>query len=86
MTSNTIETAVNIGYSCKLLTEPMKVFIINAETYEGVLQQLQEAKDTITETLQCIEDGRPITSDIKPTGPPFGIVVNGHSLVCVYVI
>ena len=38
------ETAINIGYSSKLLVEDMRVFIINAEDKAGVKRQLNEAK------------------------------------------
>lgn len=53
----------------------MKVFVINAEDKEGVRDQLNEAKT-------WIEDPSPNEhSDEGPSGPPFGIVINGHSLV-----
>ena len=40
------ETAINIGYSCKLLTEEMEeVFVIDAEEMEDVKKQLTEARD-----------------------------------------
>ena len=62
----------------------MNIFIINAETFDGVMEQLQNAKNTISTTLECVKEGRPIANESKgPTGPPFGIVLNGHSLVCV---
>lgn len=38
------ETAINIGYSSKLLVEEMRVIIINAEDRAGVEKQLTEAK------------------------------------------
>lgn len=38
------ETAVNIGYSCRLLTDSMKeVFLINAEDMSTVEEQLNKA-------------------------------------------
>lgn len=47
-----IETAINIGYSCKLLTEDMKeVLIIDAEEEEEVLEQLKEANDKIDSAM-----------------------------------
>ena len=47
-----IETAVNIGYSCKLLTEDMKeVLIIDAEEEEEVLEQLKDANDKIDSAM-----------------------------------
>ena len=47
-----IETAINIGYSCKLLTEDMKeVLIIDAEDENGVLEQLKDANDKIDSAM-----------------------------------
>ena len=80
-----IETAVNIGYSCKLLTENMKLFIVDKEDREGVREQLQEALDEILRVKGMVERGEVPHRDSDPTvappGPPFGIILNGHSLV-----
>lgn len=56
----------------------MKVFIVDKEDKDGVRKQLTEAKEEIEqvlsgETQKAEQNG--------PTGPPFGIVINGHSLV-----
>ena len=40
------ETAINIGYSSKLLVEEMRVFIINAEDKASVEKQLTDARYT----------------------------------------
>ena len=45
LTGDKQETAINIGYSCKLLTEDMGVFIVNEDTLEGVKQQLEEYRE-----------------------------------------
>lgn len=49
--SNTIsfpETAINIGYSCQLLTDDlMDVFIVDASSFNEVHQQLLKFKDNI---------------------------------------
>ena len=47
LTGDKQETAVNIGYSCKLLTEDMRVFIVDEDTSEGVVTQLKEYGDTM---------------------------------------
>ena len=50
--SASAETAINIGYSCKLLTEEMEdVFIIDAETYDDVFRQLSDARNTMSKAL-----------------------------------
>lgn len=46
--TNLLETAINIGYSCQLLTdEMMDVFIVDASTYDEVHQQLLKFRDSI---------------------------------------
>ena len=47
LTGDKQETAINIGYSSKLLTEHMKVFIVDEDTAEGVASQLEEAHEAI---------------------------------------
>ncbi len=42
LTGDKQETAINIGYSCKLLTEDMRVFIVDEDTSVGVKRQLEE--------------------------------------------
>lgn len=40
LTGDKIETAINIGYSCRLLTEDMQeVFVVDGEKFEDVKQQ-----------------------------------------------
>lgn len=42
------ETAINIGYSCHLLTDDMtEVFVINGETLESVQQAIAEYKSKV---------------------------------------
>ena len=47
LTGDKQETAINIGYSSKLLTEHMKVFIVDEDSREGVIQQLEDADKAI---------------------------------------
>ena len=49
LTGDKQETAINIGYSCKLLTEEMRVFIIDEDTLEGVREQLKEYEKIMNE-------------------------------------
>lgn len=42
------ETAINIGYSCQLLTDDLTdVFVVDATTYDGVETQLLRYLETI---------------------------------------
>ena len=92
------ETAVNIGYSSKLLTDQMKVFIVDKDSKEEVQMQLEEASSEILKmtgtsgrnvsnykhayvNMSQIADEATSNTGKKDT-PPFGIVINGHSLVC----
>ena len=49
LTGDKQETAINIGYSCKLLTEEMRVFIVDEDTLEGVREQLKEYEQIMNE-------------------------------------
>ena len=49
LTGDKQETAINIGYSCKLLTEDMRVFIVDEDTLEGVRGQLEEYGEIMNE-------------------------------------
>lgn len=92
------ETAINIGYSCKLLTDEMEeIYVIDGETYEEVLEQMNEAKvgmigqasPVMTEGAEQVPlEGRMGMLDIKLSQMNadrefggFALVVNGHSLV-----
>lgn len=49
LTGDKLETAINIGFSCKLLTDDMReVFIVDAEDAAGVRDQLEKAKARLT--------------------------------------
>jgi magnesium-transporting ATPase (P-type) len=43
LTGDKIETAINIGYSCKLLDNSMKQHLIAAETSREVNEEIHEA-------------------------------------------
>lgn len=48
LTGDKQETAINIGYSCRLLTDDMEeVFIIDEEEFDEVRQQMKDALKTI---------------------------------------
>jgi magnesium-transporting ATPase (P-type) len=42
LTGDKVETAINIGYSCKLLHCDMNQFIINGETPRRVFEQISD--------------------------------------------
>ncbi|CAH1786703.1 unnamed protein product [Owenia fusiformis] len=93
LTGDKQETAINIGYSSKLLTEQMEeIFIIDADEYVEVENQLRRAREDILAfmdgTRECgvkYKNGTDasISQSLKDLGTSrsFGLVINGHSLV-----
>ncbi|XP_061836889.2 phospholipid-transporting ATPase ID-like isoform X2 [Nerophis lumbriciformis] len=92
LTGDKQETAENIGYSCNMLREEMKdVFVVSANTSEGVKRELQSARRKMCPTaaeepkvtkaraglfwLQKTE----IVHDDNVDGE-YALVINGHSL------
>ncbi|XP_035995987.1 phospholipid-transporting ATPase ID isoform X1 [Fundulus heteroclitus] len=92
LTGDKQETAENIGYSCNMLREEMKeVFIVAANTAEGVKQELQFARrkmcpgaaeePSVTKAraglfwLQKTE-----TVPDENVEGEYGLIINGHSL------
>uniref|UniRef100_A0A672Z206 Phospholipid-transporting ATPase n=1 Tax=Sphaeramia orbicularis TaxID=375764 RepID=A0A672Z206_9TELE len=90
LTGDKQETAVNIGYSCKMLTDDMtEVFIISGHTVQSVRQELR--------SLRCPPPPPHPPPPPPPASPPpaspsppsnlmdnisgeFALVINGHSL------
>uniref|UniRef100_A0A671X2N1 Phospholipid-transporting ATPase n=1 Tax=Sparus aurata TaxID=8175 RepID=A0A671X2N1_SPAAU len=78
LTGDKQETAVNIGYSCKMLTDDMtEVFIISGHTVQSVRQELRSGKQ-----LQCPPPPPPPPSNnlMDNISGEFALVINGHSL------
>lgn len=70
LTGDRQETAINIGMSCKLLSEDMMLLIVNEETASATRDNLQKKLDAIKtqgdgtiemETLALIIDGKSLT-------------------------
>ncbi|XP_061657122.1 phospholipid-transporting ATPase ID-like isoform X1 [Syngnathoides biaculeatus] len=92
LTGDKQETAENIGYSCNMLREEMKdVFIVSANTEEGVREELvcarRKMSPTAAETpvvakaragLFWLQKTETVHDD-KVNGE-YGLVINGHSL------
>ncbi|XP_023217447.1 probable phospholipid-transporting ATPase IM [Centruroides sculpturatus] len=90
LTGDKQETAINIGYSCQLLTDEMvDIFIVDGEEYEEVQKQLRTFRENIANVLshskgapECsvvtFQDDFDSPNDNGTGG--FSLVVNGHSL------
>jgi phospholipid-transporting ATPase len=70
LTGDRQETAINIGMSCKLISEDMTLLVINEETKEGTRDNLEKklaavrsqgASQSELETLALIIDGKSLT-------------------------
>ncbi|KAK3604439.1 hypothetical protein CHS0354_013839 [Potamilus streckersoni] len=97
LTGDKQETAVNIGYSCQLLTDDMEeVFIIDAEEFKDVEIQMKNAIKQINEskkTMNHQEEGVRVANgsvtfskendnvSLEGNQDTFALVINGHSLV-----
>ncbi|XP_036451727.1 phospholipid-transporting ATPase ID [Colossoma macropomum] len=89
LTGDKQETAENIGYSCNMLREEMtEVFIIAADTAEGVREELVNARKKMSPDspeeppfLKSKLRGKKsqVVLDEKSNGE-YGLVINGHSL------
>merc|ERR1712131_390307 len=78
LTGDKLETAINIGYSCNLLTHDMvEVFPIDVDSSEDISRSLQSAKKTIQSKLMEYESKKHIRGVDEPT---FGLVITGSSL------
>ncbi|KAL3866130.1 hypothetical protein ACJMK2_043460 [Sinanodonta woodiana] len=97
LTGDKQETAVNIGYSCQLLTDDMEeVFIIDAEEFKDVEIQMKNAVKQINESKKTVnhqESGVHVANgsvtfsnengnvSLEGDQETFALVINGHSLV-----
>nr|XP_055066724.1 phospholipid-transporting ATPase ID isoform X2 [Misgurnus anguillicaudatus] len=59
LTGDKQETAVNIGYSCKMLTDAMtEIFIVNGHTVQSVREELRKARERMIESARTRDGGK----------------------------
>ena len=94
LTGDKLETAINIGYSCKLLTQDMELLIFNFEdkkafkrnlkAYHNMYKYKKPDLTTIRTRLEKLKDffiGVPIdTFDYTSQGDPLALVITGQCL------
>ncbi|XP_014251342.1 phospholipid-transporting ATPase ID [Cimex lectularius] len=68
LTGDKQETAINIGYSCQLLTDEMEVMIVDGHTVEEVTKQLAKCRDTL------LLGGHPMAQHNNNSHPPISII------------
>ena len=71
LTGDKIETAINIGFSCKLLNEKMELYIIDSLTKVGVLNQIADSRK-----MQINSEGMRSTATIVAGESMFKIMAN----------
>ncbi|KAI9323661.1 hypothetical protein BX666DRAFT_2016811 [Dichotomocladium elegans] len=72
LTGDKTETAINIGFSCNLITNDMKMIILKADTREDTKVQLEQAVATAydpkaTKKLALVIDGTTLKYALEPT-------------------
>ncbi|XP_068248598.1 probable phospholipid-transporting ATPase IM isoform X2 [Palaemon carinicauda] len=96
LTGDKQETAINIGYSCQLLTDDMlDIFIIDAQNASDVEDQLRKYREEIRNVAATNQPqtnlsvvtfsdegvGQDNLSEAGESNGGFALVINGHSLV-----
>ncbi|XP_067874052.1 phospholipid-transporting ATPase ID isoform X2 [Heterodontus francisci] len=89
LTGDKQETAVNIGYSCNILTDDMnEIFIVSGYTVLEVREQLRKATERMMGTTACNGHGfseKNVTSKLESVIEEtvmgdYAMIINGHSL------
>ncbi|XP_050786743.1 phospholipid-transporting ATPase ID isoform X1 [Gopherus flavomarginatus] len=94
LTGDKQETAVNIGYSCKMLTDDMtEVFIVTGHTVLEVREELRKAREKMMDSSRSMGNGfscqeklassmsaSRLTSVLEAIAGEYALVINGHSL------
>jgi len=78
LTGDKLQTAIEIGYSCNLLTNDMEVMIISADSEAGARAQIEAGLNKIASVLGP-PDLNHKTKKIRPLAD-FAVVIDGDSL------
>ena len=74
LTGDRQETAINIGFSCKLLTEEMNLLIINEPTHF-------DTKNALEAKLKLVKDSRlPSRNEDGAQSEVFSLIIDGKTL------
>lgn len=82
LTGDKQETAINIGFSCKLLSRDMPLIVINEETLDATRELINETVSTINSAL--VIDGRSLEYALTPDlrRDFMRIALNCKSVIC----
>ncbi|GAA6040867.1 hypothetical protein JCM8097_007756 [Rhodosporidiobolus ruineniae] len=84
LTGDKLQTAIEIGFSCNLLTNQMEIMIVSAESEEGTRAQIEAALDKVNRSragltpLDTDANGEKVSGAVKPDG--FAVVIDGETL------
>ncbi|GAA5939061.1 uncharacterized protein JCM15063_004409 [Sporobolomyces koalae] len=83
LTGDKLQTAIEIGFSCNLLTSAMDIMILSAESEEGTRAQIESGLDKVHRSLAGLA---PLATDAKEKIPGavktvgFAVVIDGETL------
>ncbi|KAJ1080926.1 hypothetical protein NDU88_001114 [Pleurodeles waltl] len=91
LTGDKQETAVNIGYSCKMLTDDMtEVIVVTGHTVHEVREELRKAREKMLDACGAVSNGfsyqekvnssTNVTSVLEAIAGEYALIINGHSL------
>lgn len=82
LTGDKLQTAIEIGYSCNLLTNDMEVMIISTDTLDGARAQIEAGLNKIASVLGPPPVRKKGAPSPKPSdnGTQFAVVIDGESL------
>ncbi|GAA5871972.1 hypothetical protein JCM8547_006205 [Rhodosporidiobolus lusitaniae] len=84
LTGDKLQTAIEIGFSCNLLTNEMEIMILSAESEEGTRAQIEAALDKVNRSraglapLDTDVHGEKVSGATKTDG--FAVVIDGETL------
>ncbi|XP_042476999.1 phospholipid-transporting ATPase 1-like isoform X2 [Macadamia integrifolia] len=79
LTGDKQETAISIGYSCKLLTSDMTKIIINSNSVRSCKKSFEEGKAMSKKLMTVPADTH--TEGVGPERAPLALIIDGTSLV-----
>nr|ODN93929.1 phospholipid-translocating ATPase [Cryptococcus depauperatus CBS 7841] len=82
LTGDKLQTAIEIGYSCNLLTNDMEVMIVSADSEEGCRQQIEAGLNKIASVIgppPVTPKGKKLKPDMN-IAAEFAVVIDGQSL------
>ncbi|KAJ4971563.1 hypothetical protein NE237_004662 [Protea cynaroides] len=82
LTGDKQETAISIGYSCKLLTSDMNQIIINSKSMQSCRKSIEDGK-ALSKKLMATPADTHTGGGVEPVGVPLALIIDGTSLVYV---